>query len=628
VTTAHLWNAMTVNALITHLWQSTAFAGLGWLLTMALRNYRARTRFSVWVAVSIKFLVPFALLIALGSNWAVPKSEPVTHGTIYKVIEEINEPFSSIPLRKPHPGLAVHRLVGRPSISIALASIWLFGGIMILIRWTRQRHRARRLVNQSAALDEGREVFALRQAESRLRVRKPIPVLATSKRVEPGIFGVVRPVLIWPAGLSERMDDAHIAAIFAHELEHVRRRDNLTAALHTLVTAVFWFHPAVWWIGVKMTEERERACDEGVLEQNAEPQTYAESILKVCAFCLESPLSCVAGFSGLDLRKRVLRITSHSSGSTLTFGHRALLLAALILAVTLPIGFGVVRGQSSTENSRTPKSNATGALDLQEIPTEGNVGQTNPAAAPAFEVSTIKPNKNSDMIMLRYTPDGIFLGNVTLEFLMKEAFRVEDDRLENLPDWARKDRFDVQAKVAEKDVPVFQNLKLYQKQQMLIALLADRFGLICHQETRELHTYVLLIAKNGPKMRQSTTEQDEPDPNGKHTLPLLRMEGTKIEASGAPIESLVRTLSGILESTVIDQTGLAGRYDYTLQWSSDDAVYAPIPNRTESSGVSPPGHDRPSLSTAIQEELGLRLVKQKAPIDVIVIDHVMRPSPN
>src|ERR1700722_9067815 len=107
--------------------------------------------------------------------------------------------------------------------------------------------------------------------------------------MEPGILGIVRPVLIWPQGISEHLPDPHLRSILVHELWHVHRKDNMAAAMHMLVEAAFWFHPAVWWVGAQLVEERERACDEQVLGLGNEPSVYAESILKACKFCIESP---------------------------------------------------------------------------------------------------------------------------------------------------------------------------------------------------------------------------------------------------------------------------------------------------------------------------------------------------
>jgi uncharacterized protein (TIGR03435 family) len=158
--------------------------------------------------------------------------------------------------------------------------------------------------------------------------------------MEPGVFGVWRAVLAWPAGISERLDDAHLEAIVAHEVWHVRRRDNLTAALHMLVEAAFWFHPLVWWLGARLIAERERACDEEVLRLGGRPQAYAEGILKVCEFCVESPLECVAGVTGADLKQRVVQIMTGSVARKLTLAKKLLLAAAALCALAVPVLLG------------------------------------------------------------------------------------------------------------------------------------------------------------------------------------------------------------------------------------------------------------------------------------------------
>ena len=617
MTPSNSWYSMMMYGVITHLWQSTAFLGLFWLLTVAMRNYPARTRFSVWIVASIKFLVPFALLTALGSHWAVPASRPLVHGTFYKVIEQINRPFASGLLRAPDSAVAVQRSLGLP---VALAAIWLCGCIWMLIRWTWQWSRARRLVKESVVLAEGREVFALRQAEARAQTRKPISVIATSNMVEPGIFGVVRPVLIWPAGLSRRMDDAHIASIVAHELEHVRRRDNLTAALHSLVEAVFWFHPAVWWIGVKMREERERACDEEVLESIAEPRTYADSILRVCAFCLESSLTCVAGVSGSDLRKRVLRITSHRARKTLTHGRRALLLAATILAILLPIGFGVVRGQSSTGNTRTPKSNSTHEM-------------------PQFDVISIKPTApGDDKTLFQYFPDATSFTGAPMATVLQTVFGVDDSRIIGAPSWVSTNRYDIEAKVAPEDAPRLDKLNGDDRRAMLIPMLVDRFHLKYHHQTREQSTYVLMVAKGGPRLSRG---EADPPPGWKPAkdLPMEKehywvMAGPgHIEADSIPMHVLAEQLTrmNMLGRMVVDKTGLTGNYNFTLRWTPDNDPFPALKQMLrEADGLGAQAADAPvsPLFSALREQLGLKLEPGKDSVDVIVIDHIDPPSPN
>ncbi len=164
-------------------------------------------------------------------------------------------------------------------------------------------------------LHDGREVHALRRIENVGGIGKRIEIFLSRASLEPGIFGIAQPVLVWPEGISERLDDAHVEAILAHEVGHVRRRDNLFAAIHMLVEAIFWFHPLVWFLGTRLVEEREVACDEEVLELGSERQIYAESILKICEFCVGSPLACVSGVTGADLKKRIVRIMTGGSGA-------------------------------------------------------------------------------------------------------------------------------------------------------------------------------------------------------------------------------------------------------------------------------------------------------------------------
>jgi bla regulator protein blaR1 len=158
---------------------------------------------------------------------------------------------------------------------------------------------------------------------------------------------------VWPEGISERLEDAHLEAILAHELWHVGRHDNLAAAIHMLVEAIFWFCPVVWWLGARLVEERERACDEEELELGSDRQVYAESILKICEFCVGSPLACISGVTGADLKKRMVRIMSEGVARKLDFSKKLLLSAAGVLAVAVPFTFGALHATPSRADSQT-----------------------------------------------------------------------------------------------------------------------------------------------------------------------------------------------------------------------------------------------------------------------------------
>src|SRR5262249_39705095 len=159
----------------------------------------------------------------------------------------------------------------------------------------------------------------------------PVALRSTATAIEPGIFGIFWPVLLLPANIADRLATPHLESVLAHELCHVRRRDNLASAIHMLVEAVFWFHPLVWWMGARLIEERDHACDEAVVKLGNDPEVYAESILQTCRYYLESPLACVSGITGSDLNRRIVRIMSEGAAKKLTQARR-LLLAAVGIA--------------------------------------------------------------------------------------------------------------------------------------------------------------------------------------------------------------------------------------------------------------------------------------------------------
>ena len=335
-------------AMANHLWQTTVFTAAIWLAALFLRDNRARIRYSLWLAASAKFLLPFSLLIAVGS--LLPRSDKIGPPAMYSAIGLAEEPFSQLANA---PAASVHeapnlreRIVS--DLPIGLGCIWLCGvGIVLLMWFVRWRKLAANLRGSRAAY-VGREVKLLRRLEHATGRLTPIPVQLSSELLEPGIFGILRPILLWPEQLSEHLDDEHMEAILAHELMHVRRHDNLTAALHMLVEAVFWFHPLVWWMEQRMVEERERACDEAVVELGGTPEAYAESLLKACRFCVESPLRCVSGITGSGLNKRIVSIMTMKMVDNLSAGKNVLLVTIGIVAIATPLVFGQVKAMKES----------------------------------------------------------------------------------------------------------------------------------------------------------------------------------------------------------------------------------------------------------------------------------------
>ena len=309
---------MTV--LLDHLWQSSLFALAAGLLTLVFRANAARIRFWIWFAASLKFLVPFALLVLLGEKLARLVPAPLPPALL--VLAPAAERFSA-----PARALAPAQGTG---LALLLALIWLAGFCAILgtglVRWLRLRV----LVRGARALPLSAPVSA------------PVEVRASQSLLEPGLVGIFRPVVLLPQDLLATLSPAELGGILAHEVGHFRRRDNLTAILHMAVEALFWFWPPVWLIGARLIAERERACDEGVIAAGHDPEAYAGGILKVCRHCIRSPLACAAGASGANLTSRIRQIMSEQEAVRLDDGRRALLAGAAMLTLALPVAAGLV----------------------------------------------------------------------------------------------------------------------------------------------------------------------------------------------------------------------------------------------------------------------------------------------
>ena len=613
-TLSSFWSGIAP-ALGDHLWQSTVVALVAGLLTLLLRKNHARARYWLWLVASLKFLVPFSWVVAIGSRFA-PKVGAVSAPSVYVTVEQVTQPFTQSPLlgaaASSAPSAVLTHLL--PSILVA---VWLCASLAVFALWCARWRRIAAMAQEAMPLTQGREIEALRVLED-AGLATPIEIRLSRSTLEPGIFGITTPILVWPEGISERLDDAQLQAVIAHELWHVRRRDNLAAAFHMLVEAIFWFHPLVWWVGTRLVDERERACDEEVLEFGSERQIYAESILKVCEFCVGSPLPCVSGVTGADLKQRMVHIMSEQVVRKLDFTRKVLLSTVAIAAIAAPIVFGLFHATPSRAQSQDDSAVATGD---------------------GVESATIKPSElntatyagtKTHMIRMMYGPDGFEARNVTLRAILQEAYQVQANQIEGGPDWLDSDAFDVQVKMrksADDAPPSKQNMD--QVKLALQKLLAEHAGLVVHNETKVLPSYALEVAENGPKLQPALSK--DPD-DMKFNAPVhmgkqqMRMEigGNQvygIGAQGISADDLAQQLSRQLGTPVVNKTGLQGRYDFNLHWSHGK----PSSGENETSAAA---SGEPSLFNAIQEQLGLKLQSQKAPTPVLVIDRLEKPAEN
>jgi beta-lactamase regulating signal transducer with metallopeptidase domain len=303
-------------ALVDHLWQSTLFAICAWLLTLVLRKNGAHLRHAVWLAASIKFLIPFSLMTMFGHEMRLYVGVENTHGF------SLGADDLSILLAAPARATGAEP-IGALWPRIATA-VWLIGFLTLSFRW----------------LVRWRGVREILRAAVPTAIVAPVPVRTSTGLREPSIVGIVRPVLLLPAKIATQLTPPQLEAVLRHEVCHLRRHDNLTSAIHMLVEAIFWFHPLVWWIGARLLEERERACDESVVRSGSDPRIYAEGILRVCRSYLASDLACVAGVSGADLKLRLEAIMTKTV-KELSTGKRIALGALALAAISVPVMVGL-----------------------------------------------------------------------------------------------------------------------------------------------------------------------------------------------------------------------------------------------------------------------------------------------
>lgn len=554
------WLSMFAN----HVWQTTVFAFAAAALALALRSNSARTRFWIWLAASVKFLVPFALLIAAGNRIALTTKILAHSSNAPKVIEKISEPFA--PVTNSIRGIAStppHRLDWLPICAVA---VWICGALVIGMSWLHKWWRVRRIVGEA----------------SPVTFEMGIPVLSSASMLEPGVFGIFRPVLVIPEGIADRLTREHLNAVLTHELCHVRRHDNLWAALHMFVEALFWFHPLVWWIALRLLEERERACDEEVIRIGNRPDVYAESILKTCRFYLESPVACVSGVTGGDLKKRIAHIMTEKVSVRLTYSRKLLLAGASVAMIAAPI--------------------TAGLLNAAQIGTD--------STQPSFEVASVKLAQNVDPnrrdSTWRDRPGKMMVNNVRLRTVIERAYAVKDYQISG-PEWLRSEQYDITA-----EWPPTEPRDKFPL--MLQTLLRDRFKLAFHREEKTLPVYELRVSSNGPTLR----------PGEEHHESGFTTRWGWVTAQNVSMSEFTDELSRQVARPVLDATSLAGAFNFDLRWAPDD-----IRTQTFEESSDSPNASGPSLFTAIQEQLGLKLVPSKDSVDILVIDHIERiPTEN
>jgi beta-lactamase regulating signal transducer with metallopeptidase domain len=353
-----------------HLWQSTLFGIVICLIALSLRQNRAAVRHRLWLAASVKFLVPFSLLAAIGSQFRW-ESRP----RVLSMMVDIGQPFSAGPTLVSSTAASATNISG---LFLALIGVWICGTAVSLTLWFIRWRRVCRAVRLAVPSN----------------LQGSIRVMLGPERLEPGVFGIFKPVLLLPKGIDQFLSPAQLQAVVAHELCHVRRRDNLAMAIHMVVETLFWFHPFIWFIKLRLIDEQERACDEEVLLRGGDPQVYAESILKICEFYLTSPLLCVSGISGSNLKKRIGDIMKNQGALKLSFSRALLIAAAATASVAAPILAGLTAAEAPPPTSLVAAPQAEGQRGnpwASRVMQEYRVGEITISGAKSLPDSVVRP---------------------------------------------------------------------------------------------------------------------------------------------------------------------------------------------------------------------------------------------
>ncbi len=442
--------------------------------------------------------------------------------------------------------------------------------------------------------------------------------LTSADCIAPITVGLFRPRVILPEGWPE-WPAARLGPILAHEQAHLRRHDPLVQWLALLNRAVFWFHPLAWWLESKLAGLAEEACDAAVLEQGHDAGEYAQCLIEMERSVMRAGTRfAVLGMAmpGSGLPGRVKKILDGARPARMSRLRLVGTSAACIAAM-------VVFGAATIERVRAQT--------------------TAPAAKPKFEAASIRPASP----LGRDVPGqpsplpsniGRFAGGpgtsdpqlvsarlITLHTALLQAYGIKLYQL--IASAPLDSQWDIEAKVPA-------GATAEQLNQMLQDLLEDRFHLKVHHEIRDLAAFNLVVAKGGLKLKDSVDARIQSTQTGiarsvnskcvppadfkafaglaAPPLPCGRpvFSGDRIMAQASNMAALVNILPALLDQKpVIDKTGLTDTYDFRTEFAQ-----AMFGAQDDSS--------RPSIFTALEQDLGLKLESTKAPIDVLVVDHV------
>lgn len=572
----------------------TAILAAGLLAQRAARRAAASVRALMLAATfGVLLLLPITPLLVPARivEVRVPQAAPGM-----SVLFE--QAFEAAPPAPRTPPLAPARALPIPSAATLARWTWIGGAMCFAGAMVMAWLRLRRLQRTALPWHDGDALVQAMTAQAGLR--RPVRVFLHEHLSAPMTCGAWRPAIGLPTD-APRWTETELRRAFTHELEHVRRHDWPVHVVARLVCAAYWFHPLAWVAWRQLCLESERACDDAVLRSGMS-DAYADQLLALARRMTQAspaPLLSMAGRHDLSARIRAILDVAQARGRVGALAAGAIAAATLaVLATVSPLQVAVAAAQ---------------------------------AAPPlAFEVASIRPNTRGErMITVNTQPGGRFVAtNVPVSWLIRLAFQAGEYQIIGAPAWADAKRFDVIAKAEVELAPVagaFEGPS--ELRAMVRQLLADRFGLVVHRETRDVPGYRLVTARAdkrlGPQLTASAVDctalfakrapDDDPPRCGIRGGP-----GTFV-LEGVALPQFASALSGLLRRPVEDATQLPGTFDLDLSWE-------PVRADTLADGVGVPIGDAAPLFAALEAQAGLRLERTTARVEVYVIDRIERPT--
>lgn len=589
-------------AIADHLWHCTLFALIAASITVWLRQHAAKARYWVWFAASVKFLLPFSVLIGMGAQIASMRARTPTGATALAspAVTRIVQPFAP-------EATAVIRstpAAERDGAGTALAAVWICGVFVIVRRRWLQWRTIR------SALRASREA----------PIRAGIAVRYGPDALEPAVVGWRRPVLLLPDGIADALSAAQLQAVVVHELCHVRRRDNPLALLHMVVEVLFWFHPMVWWIGLRLVVEREHACDEEVLRAGVEPRVYAQGILAVCRRYAHSPLTAVSGVTSRILKRRIEAIMINRTSRPWSSRQTAGLLAVAAAVLALPFLTGVV-------NAPLLRAQAAPALRFDSVTIErcGDLSGTRRGGGYAVSGGVL----NTGCLPLA---DEQGIGLIQRAYVrFGEGGRVAWPsviRVKGRPSWFDSEFYTVTGKAAPDTAAATL------EGPMLRAALEDHFRLRIHEDAAAVPVYALGAVPGGPEAPefvegscvapQALFPSQQPPGGQRYCALRVSVQPPAVDAEGATLNELAQLLSLVLDRPVVDGTHLTRRYRLHLEFTPDASTPRFLAGGDLARFATTPAPGTPPIGQALRQA-GLRLDAVEGNLRQLVIDQVEKP---